>query len=194
MTTHGANDEAWGSFPELPGEHLRWHQIRWKVSEIATRDGTVLATVEGVSLFPVPGFMPRPASRVTIGQQTYRVEDRIFDARITASDGSTILSYTGVKNFNRRAEAVAHLSNGQSLRFPVQGTSKRNAVMTATDDSGEPVFRLRQVRNTGRGEERQKVVEVVVAPGRQITPDLLLVMATGYHNLANFFDRPGGGP
>jgi len=53
---------------------------------------------------------------------------------------------------------------------------------------------LRQVRNTGRGEERQKVVEVVVAPGRQITPDLLLVMATGYHNLANFFDRPGGGP
>ena len=94
----------------------------------------------------------------------------------------------------RAAEAVAHLSNGQSLRFPVQGTSKRNAVMTATDDSGEPVFRLRQVRNTGRGEERQKVVEVVVAPGRQITPDLPLVMATGYHNLANFFDRPGGGP
>jgi hypothetical protein len=193
MTTHDAHNEAWGSFPELPGEHLKWHQIRWKVSEIVTRDGRVLATVEGLSLFPAPGFMPRPPSRVTIGQQTYRVEGRIFNARVTASDGLTILSFTGTKNFNRQAQAVAHLSNGQSLRFLVQGTSKRNAVMTATDDSGETVFRLRQVRNTGQGQERKKVVEVVVEPGRQITPDLLLVMATGYYNLATFFDRPGGG-
>lgn len=116
-----------------------------------------------------------------------------MNARITASDGLTILSFTGTKNFNRQAKVVAHMSNGQSLRFPVQGTSKRNAVMTATDDSGEPVFRLRQVRNTGREQERKKVVEVVVEPGRQITPDLLLVMATGYYNLATFFDRPAGG-
>jgi hypothetical protein len=193
MTAHDANDEACGSFLQLPGEHLRWHQIRWKVSEIVTRDGTVLATVEGLSLFPAPGFMPRPPRRVTIGQQTYRVEGRMMNARVTASDGLTILSFTGTKNFNRQAKAVAHLSNGQSLRFSVQGRSKRNAVMTATDDSGETVFRLRQVRKTGRGEDHKKVVEVVIEPGRQITPDLLLVMATGYYNLATFFDRPGGG-
>jgi hypothetical protein len=63
--------------------------------------------------------------------------------------------------------------------------------MTATDDSGDPVFRLGRVRNTGRGQERKKVVEIVVEPGRQITPDLLLVMATGYYNLCTFFDHGG---
>jgi hypothetical protein len=65
--------------------------------------------------------------------------------------------------------------------------------MTATDDSGDPVFRLGRVRNTRRGQERKKVVEIVVEPGRQITPDLLLVMATGYYNLYTFFDRSAGG-
>jgi hypothetical protein len=196
MTTHDADSETWGSFPELPGEHLSWHQTApWlsQRSEIVTQHGQVLAAVEGVRLFPVPGLMPRPPRRVTIGQVTYQVGGRTFGARVTAPDGSTILSFTGVKNFERQAGAVAHMSNGQSLRFPVQGTSKSNAVMTATDDSGDPVFRLGRVRNTRRGQERKKVVEIVVEPGRQITPDLLLVMATGYYNLYTFFDRSAGG-
>jgi hypothetical protein len=65
--------------------------------------------------------------------------------------------------------------------------------MTATDDAGNPVFHVRQVRNAGPEQERKKVVEILIEPDRQITPELLLVMATGYHNLANFFDRPSGG-
>jgi hypothetical protein len=117
----------------------------------------------------------------------------MLNARVTTPDGLTVLSFTGTKNFARQARAVAHISNGQSLRFPVQGTSKRNAVMTATEDSAEPVFRLKQVRNTRPGQQRKKVVEIVVEPGRQITPDLLLVMATGYYNLCTFFDRSAGG-
>ena len=40
-------NEAWRAFPELPGEHLSWNQeTRW-VSDIVTRDGRLLATVEG---------------------------------------------------------------------------------------------------------------------------------------------------
>jgi hypothetical protein len=186
-------DEAWES---LPGEHLRWHQTApWLAqrSEIVTEDGRVLATVEGVRLFPLPGLMPRPPRRVTIGQVTYRVGGRIWRARVTAPDGSTVLSLTGTKNFNRQARAVAHMSDGRSLRFPVQGTSKSNAEMVATDDAGSPVFRLRQVRNAGTRQQRRKVVEILVEPGRQVTPEMLLVMATGYYNLCTFFDRAGAG-
>ena len=116
-----------------------------------------------------------------------------MNAYVTTPDGLTILSFTGTKNFDLRARAVAHLSNGQSLRFPVQGTSVLNAVMTATDDSGRPVFRIRKVRNTRPEQGHRKVVEILVEPGRRITPELLLVMVAGYHDLDNFFDRSHGG-
>jgi hypothetical protein len=187
-----ACDEAWESFPELPGEHLSWYQTARGRSEIVAKDGQVLAAVEGVRLFPLPGLAPRPPRRVTIGQVTYQVGGRLFGARVTAPDGSTILSFTG-KNFEREAGAVVHMPDGRSLRFPVQGTSKGNAVMTAIDDVGGSVFRLRQVRNTGSGQQYKKVVSILVEPGRQITPEMLLVMATGYYNLCTFFDRSGGG-
>jgi hypothetical protein len=65
--------------------------------------------------------------------------------------------------------------------------------MTAIDDSGRPVFCIRMVRSAGRGPEREKWVEVLVEPGRQVTDELLLVIATGYYNLHTFFDRNAGG-
>jgi hypothetical protein len=45
---------AWGSFPELPGEHLRWHQTARGMSQIVARDGRVLATIEGLGLLLHP--------------------------------------------------------------------------------------------------------------------------------------------
>lgn len=186
-------NEAWQAFAELPGQHLSWHQAARWVSEVVTRDGRLLATVEGLSLFPPWPLLPRPPRRVKIGQNTYRVKGRLMNAYVTTPDGLTILSFTGTKNFDLHARAVAHLSDGQSLRFPVQGTSKLNAVMTATDDAGRPVFRIRKVRNIRPEQGRKKVVEILVEPDRRITPELLLVMAMGYHNLDNFFDRNSGG-
>lgn len=184
--------EAWESFPELPGEHLRWHQTARRASEIVTRNGQVLATVEGLNLFPPWPLLPKAPRRVTIDQRTYQVESRIMNPRIITPEGLTVLSFTGTKNFDYKAKAAAHISNGPSLRFPVHGTSKLNAVMTATD-AGKPVFRVRQVRNARPEQKRRKVVEILVEPGRQITPELLLVMATGYYNLATFFDHSSGG-
>jgi hypothetical protein len=197
-------DEAWESFPELPGEHLRFHQTARGCAEIVTEDRQVLATAE-VRNFP--GDTPR---RVTIGHVTYGVRRQPFTLRVTDPDDLTILSFTGGKNFNREAMAVAEMPDGQLLLFPVRGTWISNAVMTAKDEAGSPVFRLRDVRNAWSGQQRKKValfamldvlrrlvgrgdppvVEIVVEPGRQITPEMLLVIATGYNNLYTFFDRP----
>jgi hypothetical protein len=187
------SNEAWAAFPGLPGEHLVWHQTARGVSEVVTRDGRLLATVEGLSLFPSWPLIPRPPRRVKIDQNTYHVKGRLMNAYVTTPDDLTILSFTGTKNFDLHARAVAHLSNGQSLRFPVHGTSKLNAVMTATDDAGRPVFRIRKVRNARPERGHKRVVEILVEQGRWITPELLLAMATGYHNLDTFFDRSGGG-
>jgi hypothetical protein len=189
-------NEAWEGFPELPGERLSWYQVARWVSEIVTRDGRQLATVEGPSLFPLWYFIPRPPRRVKIDHYTYEVKRRWTDyARVITPEGMIILSFRGM-NRGRRAGAVAHLSDGQSLRFPVQGTSKWNAIMTATDDSGRRVFRIRKVHNPRPAPYYQgvrQVVEILVEPGRRITPELLLVMATGYHNLDSFFARESAG-
>ena len=157
--------DAWESFAELPGEHLRWHQTARGVSEIVTRNGHVLATVEGLSLFPPWPLQPRPPRRVTIDQTTYPVDGRLTNARVVTPEGLAVLSFTGTKNFDGKARAVAHISDGQSLRFPVEGTSKSNAVMTATDNGGNPVFRVRQVRNARPEQKRQNVVEILVEVG-----------------------------
>jgi hypothetical protein len=176
------------SFPVLPGEHLSWRQTARGVSEIATQDWQVLATVEGLRLFPPWPLVPRPPRRVKIGQQIYPVKGRMVNARVASADGQEVLWFTGTKNFNLRAKAVAHLPDGRTLRFPVEGTSRRNAVMTAVDDSGRPVFRIRKVRSADRG----KRVEILVEPGLQVTDELLLAIATGYYNLDSFFDRGSG--
>ena len=65
--------------------------------------------------------------------------------------------------------------------------------MTAIDDSGRPAFRIRKVRSTRRPPQPGNWVEVLVEPCRQVTDELLLVIATGYYNLDTFFDRDRGG-
>ncbi len=74
--------------------------------------------------------------------------------------GKATEGVAGTKNFDRKARAVAHMPDGRTLRFPVQGTSRRNAVMTAVDDSGRPVFRIRKVQGARRGPERGNWVEI----------------------------------
>ena len=176
------------SFPGLAGELLTWHQTGRTVSAIETQDRQVLATVEGVRLFPAWPLVPRPPRRVTIGQQAYVVKGRLVNARVASADGLEVLWFTGTKNFNLKAKAVAHMPGGRTLRFPVEGTKRRNAVMTAVDDSGGPVFRIRKVRDAGRG----KRVEILVEPRMRVTDELLLAIATGYYNLDSFFDRGSG--
>lgn len=193
---------AWESFSELPGEHLRWHQTARGISQIVARNGRVLATVEGLGVlfrpwtaqsrgFFAPSLSPRLPRRVKVGRETYLIDGWQQNARVTGPDGMAAVSFMG-RNFDHQALAVAHMPNGQMLRFPVQGTTRWSAVMTATDDSDLPVFRIRRVRSTGPGPEHKNRVEIVVEPGSQITTELVLAMVAGYQNLDSFFDRPDG--
>jgi hypothetical protein len=129
---------------------------------------------------------------VKVGQETYLIGGWQENARVTGPDGMAALLFME-RNFDHQARAVAHMPNGQTLRFPVQGTTRRNAVMTATDNSDLPVFRIRRVRSTGLGPERKNRIEIVVEPGSKITTELLLAMVAGYQNLDSFFDSPSGG-
>ncbi len=54
------------------------------------------------------------------------------------------------------------------LWFPVRGTKRANAIMTAVDQAGNKVARYRLVRN--------KIVEITVHPGQQLTDELALAI------------------
>jgi hypothetical protein len=157
---------AWKSFSELPE---------------STSDGTRQPGGSHGSWHETDGCLPR--SRVSASSSAQQ------NARVTGPDGIAAVSFTG-RNFDHQARAVARMPNGQTLRFPVQGATRWSAVMTATDDSDRPVFRIRRVRSTGPGPEHKNRVEIVVEPGSQITTELLLALVAGYQNLDSFFDRP----
>ena len=109
---------AWESFRELPGEHLRWHQIARGVSQVATLNGRVLATVEGVGLFrPWTSRLPR---RVQLDQETYLITGgRLIDgAPLTADYGMRGLPRLTARPFFR-------LPEGTSITRPAQSRTCR---------------------------------------------------------------------
>jgi hypothetical protein len=56
-----------------------------------------------------------------------------------------------------------------------------------------PVRRNHAVQGARRGPERGNWVEILVKPGRQVTDELLLAIATRYYNLDTYFGRDSGG-
>jgi hypothetical protein len=181
-------DHFWAHFSERSGTHLVWTQASRRVSEIASKDGHTLARVEGVVLFPRTRE-PEAARRVTVDGTTYKVIRRRFSPRARTPDGDTLISFSWRTHSNGESNAVAHLTSGGSLRFPVRGTSNLNAVMTAIDETWRPVCSLRQVRDGRVG----NAVEILIEPGREPTPELLVALAIGYPNLDKFFRTPSSG-
>lgn len=122
---------AWGSFPELPGEHLRWHQTARGVSQIVARDGRVLATIEGIGLllhpwivqvlgFWAPSLPPRLPRCVKVGQDTYMIGGWQENARVTGPDGMAALLFTE-RNFDHQGSEA--LGPDQSVRTGSRSSS-----------------------------------------------------------------------
>jgi len=102
--------------------------------------------------------------------------------------------YTSGQNFDRRAWFNISFPDGRWLRFLVRGTQRENAVMTAVDRAGNKVVRYRII---GEGRSLRKMllgwsrpVEITVNPGRELTDELVLVIALSAQWLSKYFDTP----
>jgi len=89
------------------------------------------------------------------------------------------------RNFGRCARMTLELADGRRFWFPVRGTSRAHAVMTAVDDRGDRVARFRSARGSG--------FEVVVAPHVPITTVFLLVAVASSPSISTSFDEISGG-
>jgi hypothetical protein len=108
-----------------------------------------------------------------------------------------MLTVTG-RHFNYSAETTMCLVGGRALSFPVQGTSRRNAVMRATDaESGETLVNFRFTKAMASGRKRF-VCEAAVAAHEGVTRELVWVVHQAPKLLWRYFSLPatageGGG-
>jgi hypothetical protein len=98
---------------------------------------------------------------------------------VDALTGDVVLEPSGY-HFNLHADTKLWLSNQRWFSFPVRGTSSRNAIMTAVDESGTPVLTFRKVEREG---------EVLVRWGCHVTTELLCVVAVAAPLLLSYWGR-----
>jgi DivIVA domain-containing protein len=79
--------------------------------------------------------------------------------------------YTGGWNFDHRARARILFPDQRWLRFPVRGTRRSDAIMTAVDEAGNSVVRYRIISSPSWPLKRH-ITQITVHPGRELTEEL----------------------
>ena len=222
-------ENAWRDFGRAPGTNLWWGSAGRGVNELRTAERRTLASVRGrlhktystdgksFTLRQTSARSPSPG----LAELVARVDRDPFGhfARLTllrgvlASPGvrepdQDLVDETGVPilsiiepNFEWRARARILFPDERWLRFPVRGTRRENAIMTAVDQAGNRVARYRYRIIDKFVDPEQKitggpsisVVEITLHPGCKLTDELALVLAISAGWLSNYFERPSGG-
>jgi DivIVA domain-containing protein len=108
--------------------------------------------------------------------------------------GTPIL-YASGEHLAERPEACITFPDQRLLRFPVRGTTRADAIMTAVDEGGNNVARYRIAR-WGHVEKyffRAGAVEITIHPDRKLTDELILAIAISAPWLSGYFNPGGGG-
>lgn len=199
--------DAWRDFDQQPGARLSevWtggmrHELRTAEQQAVAvvRHRLLSATVgvggrtftwERVNRSTWPGVAEtisrdQPGMPVTmLGRQTDKKD--FYLRQLVDETGAPVL-YTGGRHFERSASAYIKFPGHRWLEFPVRGTKRANAIMTAVDQAGNKVTRYRLVRDKASTWTR---VEITVHPDRELTDELTLVVALSAPFLRSYFNK-----
>jgi len=103
--------------------------------------------------------------------------------------------YSGGRHFGFGDGACVTLPDGQWIRFPVRGTKRANAIMTAVDQAGDEVARYRIIGSKLGRTILWNAIEIAVSPSQELTDELVLAIAISAPWLSSYFvpQAPGGG-
>jgi DivIVA domain-containing protein len=96
--------------------------------------------------------------------------------------------YTGGSHLDGRAHGYVEFPGQRSFRFPVRGTARSNAIMTAVDQAGRPVARYRVAAESLSSGWR--VIEITVHPDHGLTDELSLMLAVTAPWVWDYFAVP----
>jgi hypothetical protein len=98
--------------------------------------------------------------------------------------------YTAGRHFDRVARGYVEFPGQRWLRFPVRGTARSNAIMTAVDQTGSQVARYRLAAG---GVFTRRAIEITVHPDQALTDELILTLSLSARWISTFFERESGG-
>jgi DivIVA domain-containing protein len=186
--------KAWHEFGQQPGTYLRleWAGIARRELRSAGQQTIASMSCKWSDIWLTPDISEIGA-RFSINNESFVLKCTGYaqSRKLVDKTGTPIL-YTSGKNFERIAGASISFPDGRSLRFPVRGTYRANAIMTAVDEAGNSVARYRIIRFSTGGLGR-KSVEVALHPGWELTNELMLAIMISAPQLRSYFSVQGGG-
>jgi hypothetical protein len=129
--------------------------------------------------------------RVSTSNGSFVLKRTRYAWELVNKTGTPIL-YTSGRNFDRIAGACISFPDERSLRFPVRGTRRANAIMTAVDEAGNSVIRYRLIPSPGFI-LRRRIVEIAVHPDWKLTDELVLSIAISAPWVRSYFSEPWNG-
>jgi DivIVA domain-containing protein len=208
--------DAWRDFGQQPGTRLSWVRTGARHGELRTVDQQAVAafgyaataawgspsfvgnhilstggrtfTLKRVTRSAWPGIA-ETISRDRLGAPHFaqrQTDDRDPLLRQLVDETGIAVLYRGGKHIERHAGSYIKFPGQRWLRFPVRGTKRTNAIMTAVDQAGNKVARYRFAAS-------RKTIEIAVHPDHRLTDELALAIAVSAPWLGDYFKREGGG-
>jgi DivIVA domain-containing protein len=183
-------DYGWGRGPEtvsLGGRIFTFQKMHPAQSSRGVADIAARSRRDGAGHFAAAAMKKRKQQ----GQS--RVMRQARGMRELVDEMGNPILYTSGEHFNWRAWACVSFPDGRWLRFPVRGTRRANAIMTAVDQAGNKVARYRIAMGSSLWESRlapSKPVEITVNPGWELTDEVVLTIAISARLLARYFNQP----
>jgi hypothetical protein len=209
--------DAWREFGQQPGIRLSWVRTGTMRRELRTADQQTVAsfryatflagqpsfrgnhtlsiggrtfTLKRVTRSAWPGIAEtishdRPDGPAHSLQRQSNGRDSFL--RQLAPETGTPILYRGGVHYDHRATGYIKFPGRQWLRFPVRGTKRANAIMTAVDQAGNKIARYRLAGSWGT------TMEITLHPDHRLTDELALAIAVSAPWVGDYFKREGGG-
>jgi DivIVA domain-containing protein len=198
---HQECEDAWRDFGQQPGTRLR-----------SVRTGTMRRELRTAEQHTIASLRTRLPATVSTGGRTFawkRVTRSSWPGTASSQKPSrtvpvaatlprrelldetgTPVLYTSGRNHDHTAWARITFADQRWLQFPVRGTHRFNAIMTAVDQAGNRIARYRVTPSL-----KASTVEIIVHPSQQLTDELVLAFAISAPWLSSYFKAPnqGGG-
>jgi hypothetical protein len=118
----------------------------------------------------------------------------VKEVKALVDEAGIPILYISGENYDWRAGFCISFPDGRWLRFPVRGTRRANAIMTAVDQAGNTVARYR-INDKGfnlmsKTPFKQNAVEVIINPDRKLTDELVLAIAISGREISTYFIVP----
>ena len=136
-----------------------------------------------------PAHLPRTESGPRTGAEAARRNDatarKDFTLKSLADRTDPPVLYTGGGHIDRRPGGYVQFPGQRWLQFPVRGTRRSNAIMTAVDQTGRQVARY---MIGGR-----HMIHITVHSDQRLTDELIIMLALTARWVSSYFNSSGGG-